>query len=275
MTDAIKSMKLYPRADRILTDLRARGYDDAAPVPVAELSTLDQLHYYGTDAVDHAISSAGMKPGQTVLEVGSGWGGCARWMAHRAGVKVTAVELQQDYHGIAQQLSTRAALGDSVQHVNADFLTVDLPDAGFDHAASWLALFHIPNREKYLGRVAKALKPGGTFVAEDLFAISPPPEDEKEDFAAMLFPNSLVDWESYGAGLEAAGFEVVELEDMTTDWAAFTAHRNTAFQAGRSQYEAVHGTEGYATIAQFYDKMAGYLARRLVGGVRFVARKKH
>ncbi|MEL7114997.1 MAG: hypothetical protein AAGP08_05285, partial [Pseudomonadota bacterium] len=142
----------------------------------------------------------------------------------------------------------------------------------YDHVVSWLALFHIPNRTAYLSKIRTALAQGGTFYAEDLYEIAPPPDEEAEDFRAHLFPNSMVDLETYRATLTDAGFKDVQLVDMTADWSAFTAERLDAFRANRANYEAVHGADGYRVIETFYTKMAGYFARGLVGGLRLTAR---
>lgn len=273
MNDAIKSMQLYPRAERLLDDLRALGVADGDPVDLPTLNRFDQLHYHGTEALDVAIAQTGMTAGEQVLEVGSGWGGCARYLAQQSGAHVTAVELQEDYNRIAQDLTNRTGLAEGVTHLNADFLEVPLPRHGYDHVVSWLALFHIPDRTRYLGKIYDALKPGGDFYAEDLYLITPPDAEEQEDFQRHLFPNSLMNIEGYRATLFEAGFEISESADMTDDWAAFTASRLEAFRAGRKGYKAVHGTEGYRVIETFYDKMAGYFARGLVGGIRFRARR--
>ena len=273
MTTDIKSMQLYPRAERILTDLRALGYTDDMPVSVDVLNRFDQLHYHGTDALDAAISDTGMKTDDQVLEVGSGWGGCARYLAQRAGANLTAVELQEDYHRIAQNLTARAGLGSAVTHVNADFLALNLPDTRFDRVVSWLALFHIPDRSRYLSKIHAALKPGGTFFAEDLFLITPPAPDEIDDFRAHLFPNSLVDHETYHSTLRDAGFTIIESTDMTADWTAFTADRLVSFRKAQAAYEAIHGKDGFDIIETFYSKMSGYFQRGLVGGLRFTAKR--
>lgn len=271
MAPTIKSMQLYPRADRILSDLRAAGFDGDSPVPVEVLNRYDQLHYHGTDALEAAIATAGIGPGQQVLEVGSGWGGCARYIAQSTGAHVTAVELQADYDGVARALTARAGLAEAVTHVNADFLQVDLPVHAFDHAVSWLALFHIPDRPAYLSKLHRLIRPGGLLCAEDLYLMAPPPEAEVAAFRAHLFPNSLVPRDAYAAGLQAAGFGDLTLTDMTQDWTDFTAERLAAFRAARSAYEAVHDPQTYAQIELFYSKMSGYFARGLVGGVRLSA----
>ena len=273
MTDDIKSMQLYPRAARVLADLAAAGHGDG-PVPVAELNRFDQLHYHGTEALDVAIAALGLGADDRLLEVGAGWGGCARYLAHATGAHVTAVELQDDYDAIGRELTARAGLGRQVDHVRADFLDWPGPEQRFDHAASWLALFHIPQRATYLARLHDMLRPGGQLLVEDLWLRAPPPAGEAADFRAQLFPNSLIGWDAYGATLSAAGFDILRLDDMTADWADFTAARLAAFGAARADYTRVHGADGYAAIAQFFDKMAGYFARGIVGGLRVCARRR-
>lgn len=268
-------MQLYPRADRILSDLRATGYPDDSPIPVDVLNRYDQLHYHGTEALDFAIAAATITAGQHVLEVGSGWGGCARYIAQSTGAHVTAVELQEDYDTVARTLTARAGLTDTVTHLNADFLEVALPDGGFDHAVSWLALFHIPDRPKYLSKIHRLLKPGGMLCAEDLYLIAPPPEEEADDFRAHLFPNSLVPRDVYEAGLRDAGFSNLVLTDMTQDWSDFTATRLDAFRQSRAMYEQVHDARTYQQIELFYSKMSGYFQRGLVGGLRLSAVSDH
>lgn len=268
----IKSMQLYPRPERILDDLAHLGFAGDVPVPVEVLNRFDQLHYHGTEALDVAIEACGIQAGQSVVEVGSGWGGCARYIAGTTGAQITAVELQDDYHAVGAGLTQRAGLADHVTHINADFLKWSAPAGHFDHVVSWLALFHIPDRMGYLSRIAAALKPGGRLFAEDLYFIAPPPPDEADDFQRHLFPNSLVLLGEYSTTLEQAGLRVEHLTDMTEDWTAFTADRLVAFRANRAAYEAVHGADGYAVIETFYSKMAGYFARGLVGGLRVCAK---
>ena len=272
MGDSIKSMELYPQPDRLLVELRARGFADDDAVPVEVLAEVDQLHYHGTAALDVAIEQARIDSSSRVLEVGSGWGGCARWLAHRAGASVTTVEMQADYDAIGRSLTRRTGLDDRVTHVNADFLDFE-PEPVHTHVASWLALFHIPDRPRYLAKIAAALEPGGALWAEDLYAREPIPDRERAAFEARLFPNSLVGIDEYRAGLRDAGLEVIHAEDMSADWTDFTATRAAAFRADRASFETRHDPATFEALDRFYDGMASDFSRGYVGGIRVLARK--
>jgi len=274
VSGSITSMELYPRPERLLVDIEASGFGGDGPVPIETLAQFDQLHYHGTDALDLAIERTGMDETSRVLEVGSGWGGCARWIAHRTGAHVTTVEMQADYDAIGRALTERTGLAERVVHVNTDFLAFEPEPDAFTHVVSWLALFHIPERARYLATIAEALAPGGVLYAEDLHALDPVPTHERAAFDARLFPNSLVPIDEYLATLDAAGLAVVATHDMTADWTAFTAERLAAFRAGRVEYERRHDPATFAGLERFYDGMAGDFARGFVGGLQVMARKR-
>ena len=274
LNDKIKSMQLYPRPERIFSDLEALGYGHDAPLPIEVLNRFDQLHYHGVDALDVAIALCGIKTGDRILEVGSGWGGCARYLAQNTGATVTAVELQADYDRVARDLTQRTKLSGSVKHVNADFLNLKVEPGSFAHAVSWLALFHIPRRAEYLEILHRSLGLDGKLFAEDLYLIKMPEDDELNDFHRHLFPNSLVMKNKDFTSLEGAGFDISSADDMTEDWTAYTNDRLNAFRENRDQYVSVHGSDGYKTIEVFYSKMAGYFSRGLVGGLRIIADRR-
>ena len=270
----IKSMQLYPRPERIFSDLEALGFGADAPLPVDVLARFDQLHYHGIEALDVAIAACKINAEDRVLEVGSGWGGCARHIANTTGAALTAVELQADYDRVARELTARTIHSGCVEHVNADFLQLEIEAGSYDHAVSWLALFHIPRRSDYLGKLHRSLRSGGNLFVEDLYMIKDPDTDEISDFKQHLFPNSLVSKGDYFSTLELAGFDVSKADDMTEDWTDFTSDRLKSFRSSRDQYISVHGREGYETIETFYSKMASYFSRGLVGGLRIAAHRQ-
>ena len=93
--DNIKSMKLYNFIDRIYNELRELGKANSGSLSVNELSSFDQLHYHGTQAIDFAIKKLNINHKSKILEIGSGLGGPARYLAKKTGANITAVELQE------------------------------------------------------------------------------------------------------------------------------------------------------------------------------------
>ena len=268
----IKSMKLYHHLNRVMNELRELGKDETEVLRVDELSGFDQLHYHGTEAVDEAIRAVGINEHSTVLEIGSGLGGPARYLAAATGAEVTALELQEDHHLMASDLTVRCGLGGRVKHLCGDFLTHPWDGKRFQAIVSWLALYHIPQREVLLERCRSLLEIGGFVYAEDLCERRPFDDLEKAELKSELYANYLPTRDQYRLDLVASGLEAVLLEDMSDDWTAFTRARLDQYLEHRDRHLRVHGEEVFETMCGFYETMVHLFSEGKLGGVRVVAR---
>lgn len=269
----VKDMKLYSEAGSIVADLADLGHGPEAPIDVSVLWAFDQLHYHGVDSVQEAIDRLPIRAGDRVLEVGAGWGGPSRYIAVRAGAQVTALELQEDFHSVGQSLTARCDLADFVRHERGDFLDHDFGGAGFDHVVSWLALYHIPQRPFYTRRIFDLLQPGGTLFVEDLMQGSAYAQADQHKLSQELFANSMVSQSDYVAGLEAAGFEILEAREMTADWTDFTTQRLAIFDGRREAFVAIHGEALFQARRHFYAKIVEYFTAQAIGGFQVAARR--
>ena len=147
--NTIKTMKLYVQVERVFNELRVLGLSDADKIEVETLSRFDQYHYEGVEAVEEAILRCNIGPQSRVLEVGSGIGGPARYLAHRTSCQVTALELQADLNEIGRNLTARTNLSALVNHQQGDFLEA-VSGEKYDTLVSWLAFLHIPDRSRLL-----------------------------------------------------------------------------------------------------------------------------
>lgn len=272
-SDTIKSMKLYSQVERIHKDLESVGIGRSDPVTVDVLSQFDQLHYFGTDAVDEAIRFLSPAPEASVLDVGSGFGGPARYLAHGSGCSVTAVELQQDLDAAAAELTARCGLADRVSHVCGDIHDVPLAPGAFEGAISYLALYHIPDRARVFARLHDALAPGGRIFVEDLYARRPMTDAQADVMRHALFANTVTDRDGYVGELRAAGFEEIAFEDHSKSWGGFCADRLAAFRASRDRKIALHGAGVVDALDEFYRIMCELFDSGNLGGVRLTATK--
>ena len=142
----------------------------------------------------------------------------------------------------------------------------------FQAIVSWLALYHIPQREVLLERCRSLLEVGGFVYAEDLCERRPFDDLEKEELESELYANYLPSRDQYRLDLVAAGFEAVLLEDMSDDWTAFTRARLDQYLEHRDRHLRVHGEEVFETMRGFYETMVRLFSGGKLGGVRVVAR---
>lgn len=275
MTDhasQIKSMKLYTHIGRIHNELAELGKSADDPLRADEISAFDQLHYHGTLAVDDAIDRMGLNAGSRVLEIGSGLGGPARHIAGRTGARVLALELQPDQDRLAAELTARCGLSSLVEHACGDFLDFDWRDRRFDAIVSWLAIFHIQDRERLL-EIARGLLPGGgLFYAEDMYSRSPMAPEAHSELARGMYAAYLPDYATYRRDFTAAGFDILACDEMSDDWTDFTTARLADHRARRPRHVRVHGEPTYRALEEFYDLVNRHFRSGTLGGIRILAR---
>jgi sarcosine/dimethylglycine N-methyltransferase len=269
---AIESIPLYTHLDRINSGLAALGVGQADPISPEQLFPLDQWHYHGTDAIRAAADRLGLGPASRVLEIGSGIGGPARYLAHTTGCHVTALELQPKVHAVAADLTQRCGLSGRVLHLCGDALLHPIEDAAFDAVVSWLAVLHIPDRKRLYARIATALRPGGGCYIEDLCMLAPFAEADLRDLRAFVYGVSVTSIDANTDDLSAAGFIEVTATDETADWAPYAGARLAAWRANHAAYARTHGEGAYAAQELFYAVIARLFGSGSLGGVRLMAR---
>jgi SAM-dependent methyltransferase len=163
--ESMKAMKLYDQVERIHNELALIEGGLDGPLAVEQLTPFDQYHYLGTEAVDAAIQALGLTPEMRVLDIGSGIGGPARYIAARTGAHVTALELQHDLDAVAADLTARCGLNHLVEHRCGNVL--DGVGERYDAIVSFLCFLHIADRPRLLAACRDALIPNGAMYVED------------------------------------------------------------------------------------------------------------
>ena len=74
-------------------------------VAVEDLSPVDEFHVGGRTATDDLMKQLRLVDDLRVLDVGSGLGGAARFVASRYGCRVTGIDLTEEYVETARALS--------------------------------------------------------------------------------------------------------------------------------------------------------------------------
>ncbi len=268
---AIERIPLYTHLDRISSGLAALGIGAADPIRPDQLFPLDQWHYHGTEAICAAADRLGLGPASRVLEIGSGIGGPARYLAHTTGCHVTALELQPKVHAVAADLTQRCGLAERVRHLCGDALLHPIEDAAFDAVVSWLAVLHIPDRRRLYARLAQALRPGGWCYIEDLCMRAPFAAPDLRDLRELVFGVTVTGIDEHVDDVRAAGFVNVVATDETADWAPYATARLAAWQANHARYAHAHGEAAYAAQELFYAVIVRLFDSGSMGGVRLVA----
>jgi len=119
---------------------------------------------------DASLVAMAPRPGERLLEVGSGLGHFARAAARRTGTVVVGVERSETQRARALELAAADGEAALVELRHGDAL--DLPLAAgewgtFDVAHARFLLEHVPDPQAAVDQMARAVRPGGRVVLED------------------------------------------------------------------------------------------------------------
>jgi len=171
------------------------------------------------DKLEMCCRKLRLQPGETVLDVGCGWGAFLIHAAKHHGVRGYGVTLSEQQLAYAKEKIERLGLKDRVRVELKDYAAID---GVFDKAVSIGMAEHVglDNLPAYFKLVHRSLRPGGLYLHH---AITRPGKSrqvhrrkKRPEFDALtqyIFPGGELD--TIGrtvTGLESAGFEVHDVE---------------------------------------------------------------
>ena len=176
-----------------------------------------------TAKLDHICRKLRLKPGDTLLDIGCGWGALVCWAARHYGVQAHGITLSQKQFEYAIKRVGQEGLVDQVRIDLMDYR--DLPaDACYDKVASIGMFEHVglKNLPVYFDTVHRVLKPGGLFLNHGITTGEP---GWNESVATRLinrnvFPDGELDTVSnIQRHMENAGLEIFDVEGLRPHYA--------------------------------------------------------
>ncbi len=177
----------------------------------------------------------------TILDLGSGYGDMARFLAQRFDCRVVGLNLVHSQNLRAVALNREANLAGQISTIEADFAQVPLPSACAEIVWSQESLLHAKDRPGVLQEVARLLQPGGTLMLTDILQIAPMEPEEARLLFARVKIDSLESFDSYKEHLRAAGLTIEEVVDLSRFVAGSYADLANSM---RQQYETLAGVVG-------------------------------
>ena len=119
------------------------------------------------------VTSFGLDPAMSVLDLGTGLGGAARAMCEKFGVWVTGFEVDPDLVEAGMALSVKAGMSEKAQVLAFDPATFEHKQGSVDCVFSKEFLFAVEDKNKFLKTIEDLLKPKGQFMFTDFMLTEP------------------------------------------------------------------------------------------------------
>jgi len=244
----------YTRGDllqRLNAALLEDGVDPANP-GLDALAPYDHFHGRGLEATGEIAAMLDVMPGEHLLDIGSGIGGPARYLAHRLGCQVTGIDLTAEFCEVARHLTRLLGMDSRVRFEQGDALSMPFPDNAFDGAYSMNVSMNIADKARLYREIRRVLKPGGWLMLSELAQGPGGPMDFPTPWADSAETSFLATLEETRHGLEAAGFVIVQVRE-TAEAAKDYGARSRAIVAGGGKpphraVQLVHGDKARAAM---------------------------
>lgn len=157
---------------QILDVLTTMGADPEHLDP-DQLAPVDEFHIGGRSATVELVNQLDLRPGLRVLDVGSGLGGAARYLARQHAAEVTGLDLTMEYVQVATSLTRRAGLADLARFRQGSATQLPFPDDSFDRACMLHVGMNIADKAALFAEIRRVLVPGGVFGVYDVMRGGP------------------------------------------------------------------------------------------------------
>lgn len=206
------------------------------------------------DKLDMICRKLRLKPGERMLDIGSGWGGLVCHAVKNYGVTAHGITLSQEQLDFAQAKVRRLGLEDRITFALTDYSKVE---GSYDKIASIGMYEHIglKNIPQYMEKVRSLLTEDGLFLNHAISRRAPKQKPtwlkgrmrpEKRAIAKYIFPGGELDDVGHSvSAMERAGFEVHDVEAWRLHYARtcklwcerLTANRDAAIgYVGEEKY---------------------------------------
>jgi arsenite methyltransferase len=219
--------------DAAVIDARKGAVVEFAGYTADELAALPDDAVVNSFGCGNPLAMAGLRPGDAVLDLGSGAGIDLLLAARLVGPEGRVIGVDMTDEMIARAEANIAASGFANVEVRKGIIE-ELPvqDSSVDWVISNCVINLSPEKDRVFKEIARVLRPGGQMLVSDIVAESLPPQIRMIPAAYSSCISGAISEADYLAGLRAAGLEDVEVRDRLV------------YDAGQLASFATSATEG-------------------------------
>lgn len=236
------------------------------------------LHQAQIARLDGICRKLALKPGEHIVEIGTGWGGFALHAAQRYGCKVTTTTISQEQHRLARERVSRAGLDGRIEVLFSDYR--DLTGT-YDKLVSIEMIEAIGHQyfDAYFAQCSRLLKPHGAMLLQAITIADQRYESAKRsvDFIQRyIFPGSCLP--SVGAMSDSIArstdMRIFHLEDIGPHYSRTLHEWRRNMFANLPAIRALGYDDAFIRMWEFYFCYCeGGFDERVIGDVQMLLTK--
>jgi cyclopropane-fatty-acyl-phospholipid synthase len=236
------------------------------------------LHDASTAKFDAACSKLALRPGQHLLEIGTGWGGLAIHAARNYGCRVTSTTISREQYELARERVEHAGLGDRITLLLQDYRDLR---GQYDALVSIEMIEAVGHQylDVYFKRCSDLLRPNGAMLLQAITIRDQFYDQARRsvDFIKrFIFPGSFIP--SVRVMVEslsrATDMKLFHLEDIGPHYARTLRMWRERFQSRRAEVRAQGYPESFIRMWEFYlCYCEGGFEERQLGNVQMLLTK--
>ncbi len=241
---------------------------------IEKMYSNNYLSIGGIESTDILATKAGIAKDSLVLDVGSGLGGPALYLAEHYGCQITGLDVTE----LNVQEARKRAQAKELDHlVQFEFGTAtEMPFESGTFTVVWGqdAWCHVTDKKKLVQECARVLVPGGTIAFTDWLQTGEMDDADREEVLSAVASPDFETLEGYYTLLETHGLSVVEQEDISATFVAQYRSIITKLETLEAQITDKFGPKVYGIVLQKNSAILKAFTEKKMGGGRFIGKKR-
>lgn len=236
---------------------------------------IGQNSWTTVEEYDRFLSWLDLRPDHHVLEVASGSGGPAQYIAESVGCRVTGIDANEAGVATAIQSIASSNQTDRITFKVADANSrLPFDDDSFDAVLCIDSMNHFPDRLKVFQEWRRVLRPGRRAVFTDPVVITGPVTNDelalRSSIGLFLFVPHRVNEQL----IEASGFRLLKNEDVSANAALVSRRWHESRQRHKDALIKIEGEERFAGLQQFFAAVQRLTSERRLSRIVYLVEKQ-
>lgn len=215
---------------------------------------IGQQSFITPSYLDELIHRLGINENTHVLDVGSGSGGPAVYIASKTNCKVSGIEINEVGVQVSQKLAKNAGLDKLTDFNLGDAMKMPFEDKTFDMAICMNVMNVFEDKVALFKEVLRVLKPKGIWaLLSGTFELEEDSKEREKLARGYLIPQYYDSLNSYRAKLIEAGFRIEEITEYVADFIVQVKRWGDAYKLHKTEIAKEQGEENTHYHIEYFN----------------------